>query len=119
MQASYPYYVANEPRMRGRTALDLAVDPPPDLVVEVDVTRSSIDRLSLYATLGAPEVWRYDKNGLHVMQLQPDGSYTQQERSHCFAFLPLDEFRQFLTRRRDTDETTWIRTFRAWAATLR
>jgi Uma2 family endonuclease len=36
--------------------LDLAVDPPPDLVVEVDITRSSLDKFPIYAALGVPEV---------------------------------------------------------------
>src|SRR6266478_1708430 len=54
------YWIANEPRMRGRRALNLQRDPPPDLAVEVDVTSSSLDRLDIYATLGVPEIWRLE-----------------------------------------------------------
>jgi Uma2 family endonuclease len=68
------YYVANEPRVRGRDEIDLAVDPPPDLVVEVKITQSAIDRMPLCAALGVPEVWRYDGRSLQVVQLQPHGS---------------------------------------------
>ncbi|MCE9552516.1 MAG: hypothetical protein K8T91_03945 [Planctomycetes bacterium] len=66
-----------------------------------------------------PEVWRHDKDGLHVLHLTSDGTYVEQEHSASFPFLPLDQFREFLTRRNETDETTWIRSFRAWAATLK
>jgi Uma2 family endonuclease len=113
------YYVANEPKMRGKEALDLSVDPPPDLVVEVDVAHRSLARLPLYANLGVPEVWRHDKDGLHVLHLQSDGTYLEQDHSGSFPFLPLEPFREFLARRNETDETTLIRSFRAWVATLK
>ena len=46
--------------MRGKKELDLAVDPPPDLAIEVDISRSSLNKLSIYADIGVPEVWLYD-----------------------------------------------------------
>jgi len=113
------YYVANEPRMRGKDDFDINVDPPPDLVVEVDITRSSLDRMDLYAAFGVPEVWRYDGTTLHVAQLQPDGTYAARTQSPSFPFLPLAEIPRFLDRRNATDETTWIRSFRAWVRALR
>ncbi len=106
------YYIANESRVRGRDEIDLAVDPPPDLVVEVEITRSVIDRMPLYAALGVPEVWRYDGRSLQVVQLQPNGSYARKEESAAFPFLPLAELERFLGERNATDETTWIRAFR-------
>ena len=61
----------------------------------------------------------YDGTTLKVLQLQPDGTYTGQTQSPAFPFLPLDEVERFLARRDETDETTWIRSFRAWVKTLR
>src|SRR5262249_54893083 len=52
------YWIANEPRVRGKRKINLRVDPPPDLCIEVDVTHSSLNRLSIYAALNVPEVWR-------------------------------------------------------------
>ena len=52
------YWIANAPRVQGRRELDLRVDPPPDLAIEVDVPSSSLDRMSICAALGVPEVWR-------------------------------------------------------------
>src|SRR6266851_39103 len=54
------FWIANEPRMRGKRRVDLRVDPPPDLAIEVDVTRSSMDRMGVYGALCVPEVWRLD-----------------------------------------------------------
>src|SRR5204863_3892315 len=54
------YYVANEPLVRDKLHLDLAVDPPPDLAIEVEISRDSLNRHRIYAALGVPELWRYD-----------------------------------------------------------
>jgi Uma2 family endonuclease len=118
LEADESYYIANEPRVRGRDKIDLRTDPPPDLAIEVDISSSSLDRLSIYAVLGVPEVWLYDGSALRVYQLQPEGKYAQQTRSPTFPFLPLDEVERFLARRNETDETTWICSFRAWVKTL-
>jgi hypothetical protein len=95
----------------------LCVDPPPDLAIEIDVSSSSLDQLSIYTDLAVPEVWLYDAVTLKVYQLQPEGTYAQQTRSPSFPFLPLDQIEGFLARRNETDET-WIPSFRAWVKTL-
>src|SRR5207302_1383935 len=58
------YWIANAARLQGKVRLDLRTDPPPDLAVEVDVTASSLDRMSIYAALRVPEVWRLSAAGL-------------------------------------------------------
>ncbi len=64
------YYIQNEPRIRSREDIDLAQDPPPDLVLEIDITSPSLLRLPIYEALGVPEVWRYDGRELHLYSLQ-------------------------------------------------
>mgnify|MGYP001275658409 FL=1 len=54
------YYIERTPQVLGKRELDLTVDPPPDLVIEVDITRSSLNRFPVFAALGVPEVWRFD-----------------------------------------------------------
>ena len=54
------FYIANQARMRGVLRMDPTIHPPPDLVLEIDVTRRSINRLEMYGALGVPEVWRFD-----------------------------------------------------------
>jgi Uma2 family endonuclease len=52
------YYIQNQPLVAGRK-VNLQEDPPPDLVVEVDITHTDVDKLQLYASIGVPEFWRY------------------------------------------------------------
>ena len=113
------YYVANEPRVRGKDDFDLAVDPPPDLAIEVDLTSSSLDQLGIYAALGVPELWLCDGSAIRAYHLQPDGTYAEQPGSLSFPFLPLAELLRFLAQRNDADETTWTRSFRDWVRGLK
>lgn len=107
------YWIANETKVRGRTDIDLAIDPPPDLALEIDVSRSSLDRMGIYAALRVPEVWRWDGEKLRVYLLTADGTYEQSDRSRAFPFLPIAEFEKFL-KRTDISETQLVRAFRAW-----
>ncbi len=107
------YYIENENVIWDKEQIDLNQDPPPDLVVEIDVTSSSIDRLSLYASLGVPEVWRYDGNRLIIYQLEAQ-EYTERDVSPTFPFLSQVEMLRFLELRRTTKENALIRLFREW-----
>jgi Uma2 family endonuclease len=89
------YYIANELAVRGKTKLDFTQDPPPDLAVEIDITSSSINQLSLYATLGVGEVWRYDGSTLIFYQLQ-SGKYAIVDRSPTFQILAPARVLEFL-----------------------
>jgi len=107
------YYIENEDVVWDKQQIDLNQDPPPDLVVEIDVTSSSIDRLSLYASLGVPEVWRYDGNRLIIYQLEAQ-EYVERTVSPTFPFLSQVEMLRFLELRRTTKENALIRLFREW-----
>ena len=63
------YYIQNQPLVAGKT-VDLKTDPPPDLVVEIDITHTDINKLRLYASMGVPEFWRYDGQNWRIYQLQ-------------------------------------------------
>ncbi len=52
------YWFQNEPRIRHNREIDLSIDPPPDLAIEVEVTRSILDKLAIYSEVGIPEIWR-------------------------------------------------------------
>ena len=91
-EADASYYITNFEKVRGKT-IDLDVDPPPDLAVEVEVSRSAIDSLSIYAAIGVPEVWRFDGDVLRVHLRQADGERDRRlisrERSKpCAALRP-------------------------------
>jgi len=108
------FYIAREADMRRQPNYDPDRDPPPDLAIEVDWTHASLPRMPVYAKLGVPEVWRYADELLTVYCLTPDGEYVVSESSAAFPTLPLNEFRQFVRRDPNIDETTWIRRFREW-----
>ena len=93
---------------------DLRRDPPPDLVVEIDVTHSSLDRMAIYAALRVPEVWCFDGKSLRVYLLASNGHHVESERSHAFPFLPLAELARFLQLRSTLSETELVRQFRSW-----
>jgi Uma2 family endonuclease len=108
------YYIANESAVRGLDEIDLSVNPPPDLAIEVDISASSLDQLGIYAALGVPEVWMCDGARLRIYRLQDDGTYAQQDLSPTFPALSPETILDFLARRKNTDETTWIKSFREW-----
>jgi len=107
------YYIHNEAALRGRDEIDLSVDPPPDLAIEIDVTSSSLNRLAIYAALGVPEIWRFDGTSLHVYLLQSGGLYGEATASRAFPQVPVSELAAHLARRNDMDEVSWVREFRA------
>src|SRR5512135_2464688 len=94
------FYLANEPRWRGRReeALDLNVDPPPDRAVEVEITHRDTGMLDVYAALGVPEVWHDDGQCLRSLQLRTDGKYVEVSTSSALPSLPLKEIPHWLER---------------------
>jgi Uma2 family endonuclease len=111
------YYIANAGRIVKWDRIDLDVDPPPDLAVEVDITRSSLDRVGIYAALGVPEVWRFDGVEFEVLLLGADRNYTRSEQSAAMPFLPMSELADFLKDYESGDDSRWGRSFREWVRT--
>jgi Uma2 family endonuclease len=110
------YYFANAAKVRDWTALDLSNDPPPDLALEIDITNSSLDRMSIYAALRVPEVWRFDGEELRVYALGVDGSYQESATSVSLPFLPLAEITPLLEQglRNQGDDRPRLRAIREW-----
>jgi Uma2 family endonuclease len=105
------YYIQNEAVVRTLDEIDFNQDPPPDLVIEIDITSSSINRLSLYAALGVPEVWRYDARAITIYRLEGE-SYQVCDRSPTFPQITPAEITRFLELRKTIGETSMIRSFR-------
>lgn len=113
-EADECYYLLNHQRVKGRLNVDLAVDPPPDLVIETEVSRSIVSKLPIYAALGVPEIWRWRKNGLVAYSLAADGKYVAREFSLNLPMLRVKDLEPFLDFELAADESAWIRTFQAW-----
>ena len=108
------YWIAHEANMRARLAWDAKLDPPPDLVVEIEISRSAVDRMGVYAALGVPEVWRCDGVTLRANLLQPDGGWLESEYSPTFPKIPLTDIVPFLQPSEAVDYLSMVRAFRAW-----
>lgn len=111
------FWFTHEKQMRGKKKYDLKVDPPPDLAVEIDVSRSVIKRMKLYAAFKVTEVWRFHNNRLLAYLLQADGTYEPSDHSKVFPFLALAELQRFIDLSKDLDQATLAREFMAWVET--
>jgi Uma2 family endonuclease len=111
------YYIRHASLIRGPREIDLTTDPPPDLAIEVDITRSSLDRMGIYASLGVPEVWRCDGSTLQVFHLQVSGDrreYVRADRSLSFPTVPIDRLFGLLVATQNQNEIGLLRAVRAW-----
>lgn len=108
------WFIGPEATIRSKRAIDMTVDPPPDLVAEIEISRSALDRMQVYAQLRVPEVWRYDGRQLRVCLLQKDNSYADSESSSALPQLRRVDLEQFLNQRDETDDTSLLRSFRKW-----
>jgi Uma2 family endonuclease len=108
------FWIENEPRMRGRLDYDIAKDPPPDLLLEIEVTRSALNRMGIYASFGVQEAWRFDGQKLHVHRLKPDSTYEELERSPTLPRIDVQSIVAFLKPDPTNDFTTLCREVRAW-----
>ena len=82
------FYVGNAHRILGigHRLLDLKIDPPPDLVVEVDISHRSHRKFLFYANIGVPELWVCDETKLRIFVLNKHG-YQETETSRSFPIL--------------------------------
>ncbi len=105
------FYIQNEAQVRGKR-LDLSIDPPPDLALEIDVTSRTHPRI--YQALGVPELWRFETETLQINVLR-DGQYEPSERSSIFPDLPLAEaIAAFLQQSRAMGRNATLKAWRQW-----
>ena len=118
------YYIQNCDRMDGKAVINLAVDPPPDLILEVELSRSSFNKFEIYAKLGIPEVWRYIskpgetflKGKLFIHYLQGD-RYVEEDHGLAFPFLSAGRILQFIDQSDVEGLPKALRDLRLWVET--
>jgi Uma2 family endonuclease len=108
------FYTRNEEAIRGKDRIDLTVDPPPDLVIEVDITSPSLDKLPIYARLGVPEVWRYDGRKVSILVLEGE-RYAETARSAALWPLTSVILSRFIEESKTLERRAWMRKVREWA----
>jgi Uma2 family endonuclease len=112
------FYFKNEKRMRGKKRLNLAVDPPPELVVEIDISSPSLKKLPLFAAFGIAEVWRFDGQEMGILILR-NGEYCVSETSLALPKVTPAAITGFLHESFKMGRLEWIKKVRAWATVNR
>jgi Uma2 family endonuclease len=112
------FYIEHADAIRNREKIDLAVDPPPDLSIEVDITSGSLNRFPIFAAVGIPEVWRFDGNRVTIFRLE-SGGYVEAANSLAFQAVTGEILTSFLEDSRKLKSTAWLRKVREWARTAK
>lgn len=113
------YFGENIERVRGKKKLDLdAGDPVPDIVIEVDITSFSLNKLPIYARLGVPEVWRHDGDRISILSLR-DTEYDEVSESSFLRSVTGETLTKFVADGLAMERPAWARRVREWVASLR
>lgn len=117
------YYVQNEAAVRGRRPIDLAVSPPPDLALEIEVSLSAVDKLAIYGALGVPEVWRVREDGTTLVLVRGgNGAYVPADLSRAIPLLPPSVVTGLLRRLEPAGTLSYfdgLTEFDGWLSTVR
>jgi len=107
------FYVENAERIRDKDDIDLTIDPPPDLVIEIDITSPSLKKFPIFAALAIPEVWRYDGKQVSIFRLTAR-EYGESADSAVLPGITAEALNQLLAARSQMKRTAWIRHVRQW-----
>jgi Uma2 family endonuclease len=105
------FHIQNAALVAGSIEVNLEIDPPPDLVIEIDTTNESLHKLAIYAALGVPEIWRYDGRRAHFYKLVDEG-YEVIQNSLAFPMLSAADLTQFIEQRKAEGYVAALKAFR-------
>lgn len=117
-EADACFYVQSAAQMHGKTPIDPAVDPAPDLVIEVEVTAPALNKLPIYAEFHVPEIWRYDGTRLVVLRLAGT-EYLEIDRSLSFPQASADDISRLVRQSVSLKRTEWLKQLRKWVHELK
>jgi Uma2 family endonuclease len=106
------FYIQNEATIRGKKRIDLSVDPPPDLAIEIEIT--SRTHPSIYEALQVPELWRFERGNLQINVLE-FGQYKEVEESPNFPGFALKQMiPHYLLQSKTLGRNKVLKAFRQW-----
>lgn len=108
------FYLTNAPRIIGKKWIDLSVDPPPDLLIEVDVANESTSKPGFYSSIGVPEVWICDGQGSVRFLSLSDSGYCEVPTSTAFPILSSEVLAELLKLGATHGQGAALHAFRAW-----
>ncbi len=111
------FYVQTAAAIGNRLDLDFAVDPPPDIAVEVDIHHKTKDQLLIYAALGIPELWVFEKERLTIHLLEQD-QYIETETSRALPMLTAEVLTGFLNCLTKDGEFETLLAFDEWLQSI-
>lgn len=117
-EADASFYIQSEERIRGQREVDLAIDPPPDIVLEMEMSRSALDKLALFASMGIPEVWRCDGQQVTIHVLSGE-SYRESAASSALPVLTSEVLTGFLRDSHTLLSPAWFQKVSDWARVQR
>jgi Uma2 family endonuclease len=112
------FWIAHEPNVRTKDTWDPAVDPPPDLALEIEVSRSALKRMAIFASFRIPEVWCCNGDEIRIYLLESDGTYKLSPQSLAFPTIPVHELVKFFPPVGNTDYLSTVAAVRAWVRSL-
>ena len=109
------FYIKNyEPIIaRAEEKIDLEKDPPPDLIVEVDISHGSKIKMDSYAAIGTSELWRFQNGQVYIYHLK-ESQYESSERSLAFSLLTVKNLNDWLAQHNTIGDNALIRMVRKW-----
>ncbi|MGH8564415.1 MAG: Uma2 family endonuclease [Gammaproteobacteria bacterium] len=108
------FYIQHAERVRGKKQIDLAQDPPPDLIIEIDITGPSLNKFPIFAALGIPEVWRHDGARVAIFTLV-DNDYVERAESAVLPKVTSAILTELIDASSQLQRPAWLRRVRAWA----
>jgi len=111
------FYVQSADRLGNKIRLNFDSDPPPDIVVEIDVHHESLTKFPIYAAFGVSEIWRYDGEALTIYHLEQD-EYVEAAASLAFPMLTSQVLTDFLNRSQREDQHEILVAFENWLQSL-
>jgi Uma2 family endonuclease len=116
-EADASFYVQSGERMLGKAPIDPAVDPAPDLVIEIEITAPVLNKLPIYAEFQVPEIWRYNGDKLVVLLLS-DAEYVESGKSLAFSKVSAGDLSRLVRESAALKRTEWLRLLRNWLREL-
>lgn len=107
------FYIQNVQAVLGKDEIDLAIDPAPDLAIEIEMSRRLTDRIQVYRRLAVPEIWLEDGRSLRILRLR-DGEYQPAATSAALPMLLPEQVHSLVLLSETTDEGSWIQAVQEW-----
>jgi len=102
------FYFKNVAVIRGKSDINLSIDPPPELVIEVDITHGSLPKFPIFSALGIEEIWRFDGEGMKFYRLQGE-AYEEVTESVCLRGVKSETVTELLFAAEEMKRSEWLK----------